>query len=63
MNKLKYAICIGFVFLSGVVCCSNLTRLVPANANYEASWYKVAFSVCLFVVFALLGYKKASEKG
>jgi len=49
---LRFSICSVIVFLDGFVVCSNLSRLVDTNPNYEASWGKVAFAVLVAVFFA-----------
>lgn len=51
-SRLKFAGFASLVFLAGAVVSNNMSRLVPTNPAYRASWGKVAFAAFLAVAFA-----------
>lgn len=61
MNKFKYIGCMILVWLNGFIVCSNLVHLVETNKNYDASWFKVAFSIFLVIMFSSMAYHIARK--
>ena len=50
MNRISAcALC----FLSGFIVCANLSRLVPTNGEYEASFTTAAIAFCIGLIAAL----------
>ena len=49
------------VFLSGVVFCANLSRLIGTSDTYDAQWWKVWLSLAIAVVCGFLALEKIRD--
>jgi len=49
----RFAFFMLLVFLSGVIVCGNLSKLVKSSMTYEPSWGKVCFSLLLTFMYGV----------
>ena len=58
-EKTIYVVASISMFMSGLIFCANLTRLMPTNSVYDAQWWKVGMSLLVAVGASIYGWCNA----
>lgn len=62
MNKLWYGFWLSGIFLAGMNCALNLSKLLPMNPDKEGSWGAVVFSLVFSVLFAIVAKRDVIDE-